>query len=203
VIGIPMDAGPLNGMDALLSTVQMPGGIPVASVAIGKAGAKNAAYLAAQMLALSDDDLAARLRAPPGPPATMNLPAAAGPTPRQLASWVALDETLAARLTEPRSRPASWVVPATPAAPPWITGGRATLAVRLTTHPLARALCRSFGFPIVSTSANRAGRPPARSALQVQLRLGDGIDYLLHGRAGPHRRPSEIIDARSGRRLRA
>jgi len=63
VIGIPMDAGPLNGMDALLSTVQMPGGIPVASVAIGKAGAKNAAYLAAQMLALSDDDLAARLRA--------------------------------------------------------------------------------------------------------------------------------------------
>jgi len=121
----------------------------------------------------------------------------------QLASWVALDETLAARLTEPRSRPASWVVPATPAAPPWITGGRATLAVRLTTHPLARALCRSFGFPIVSTSANRAGRPPARSALQVQLRLGDGIDYLLHGRAGPHRRPSEIIDARSGRRLRA
>jgi 5-(carboxyamino)imidazole ribonucleotide mutase len=62
VIGIPMDGGPLNGMDALLSTVQMPGGIPVATVAIGKAGAKNAAYLAAQMLALSDSDVAARLR---------------------------------------------------------------------------------------------------------------------------------------------
>jgi len=62
VIGVPMDAGPLNGMDALLSTVQMPGGIPVACVAIGKAGAKNAAYLAAQMLALSDTGLADRLR---------------------------------------------------------------------------------------------------------------------------------------------
>jgi 5-(carboxyamino)imidazole ribonucleotide mutase len=62
VIGIPMDGGPLNGMDALLSTVQMPGGIPVATVAIGKAGAKNAAYLAAQMLALSDSAVAARLR---------------------------------------------------------------------------------------------------------------------------------------------
>ncbi len=121
----------------------------------------------------------------------------------QLAPWVTLDEALAARLTEPRPRPASWVVPATPAAPPWITGGRDTLAVRLTGHPLARALCRAFGAPLVSTSANRAGHPPARSALQVQLRLGDGIDYLLHGRAGPHRRPSEIIDARSGRRLRA
>ena len=62
VIGIPLDAGPLQGMDALLSTVQMPGGIPVATVAVGKAGAKNAAYLAAQILALSDPDLAQRIR---------------------------------------------------------------------------------------------------------------------------------------------
>ncbi len=61
VIGVPMDGGSLQGMDALLSTVQMPGGIPVASVAIGKAGAKNAAYLAAQMLALSDSTLAKRI----------------------------------------------------------------------------------------------------------------------------------------------
>jgi 5-(carboxyamino)imidazole ribonucleotide mutase len=62
VIGVPMDAGPLNGMDALLSTVQMPGGIPVACVAIGKAGAKNAAYLAAQIVAVQDDALATRLK---------------------------------------------------------------------------------------------------------------------------------------------
>ncbi len=63
VIGIPLDAGPLQGMDALLSTVQMPGGIPVATVAVGKAGAKNAAYLAAQILALSDPEIARRIRA--------------------------------------------------------------------------------------------------------------------------------------------
>lgn len=61
VIGVPMDAGPLRGQDSLLSTVQMPGGIPVACVAIGRAGAKNAAYLAAQILALSDPALATRL----------------------------------------------------------------------------------------------------------------------------------------------
>ncbi len=61
VIGVPVDAGPLQGMDALLSTVQMPAGIPVATVAIGKAGARNAGYLAAQILALSDPDLARRL----------------------------------------------------------------------------------------------------------------------------------------------
>lgn len=57
VIGVPIDSGPLQGIDALLSTVQMPGGIPVATVAIGKSGAKNAAYLAAQILATSDAEL--------------------------------------------------------------------------------------------------------------------------------------------------
>ncbi len=61
VIGVPIDAGPLQGFDALLSTVQMPGGIPVATVAIGKAGAKNAGYLAAQILAVSDSELQQRL----------------------------------------------------------------------------------------------------------------------------------------------
>ncbi|MFT5483745.1 MAG: 5-(carboxyamino)imidazole ribonucleotide mutase [Halieaceae bacterium] len=61
VIGIPINAS-LDGLDALLSTVQMPGGIPVACVAIGKAGAKNAAYLAAQILAIGNSELAGRLR---------------------------------------------------------------------------------------------------------------------------------------------
>ena len=62
VIGAPLDAGTLGGFDALLSTVQMPGGIPVAGVAIGKAGARNAAYLAIQILALSSPLLAEALR---------------------------------------------------------------------------------------------------------------------------------------------
>jgi 5-(carboxyamino)imidazole ribonucleotide mutase len=61
VIGVPMNAS-LDGLDALLSTVQMPAGIPVATVAIGKAGAKNAAYLAVQLLSLADMPLAQRLR---------------------------------------------------------------------------------------------------------------------------------------------
>lgn len=62
VIGVPLAAGPLNGMDSLLSTVQMPKGIPVATVAIGSHGAMNAAYLAAQILALEDDTVEAKLR---------------------------------------------------------------------------------------------------------------------------------------------
>ncbi len=62
VIGVPIGGGALNGVDALYSTVQMPAGIPVATVAIGKAGAKNAGILAVQMLALADGGLAERLR---------------------------------------------------------------------------------------------------------------------------------------------
>lgn len=61
VIGIPIDSGPLQGFDALLSTAQMPGGIPVACVAIGKAGAKNAGYLAAQIIGVEDKVLHQRL----------------------------------------------------------------------------------------------------------------------------------------------
>jgi phosphoribosylaminoimidazole carboxylase PurE protein len=61
VIGVPVESGPLNGLDALLSTVQMPGGVPVATVAIGRAGARNAALLAIQILALSDSRLKGKL----------------------------------------------------------------------------------------------------------------------------------------------
>ncbi len=61
VIGVPLVAGELGGLDALLATVQMPAGIPVATVAIGKAGARNAALLAVEILALSDEALRARL----------------------------------------------------------------------------------------------------------------------------------------------
>ncbi len=63
VIGVPLDASSLGGLDALLATVQMPSGVPVATVAVGGAGAKNAAWLAAQILALSDAGLAEKLRA--------------------------------------------------------------------------------------------------------------------------------------------
>ncbi len=63
VLGIPMDNPPLGGLDALLSTVQMPGGVPVAAVAAGGGGPMNAALMAARILALSDAGLAARVRA--------------------------------------------------------------------------------------------------------------------------------------------
>jgi len=62
VIGVPLDGSPLGGLDSLLSTAQMPPGVPVATVAIGAAGAKNAGYLAARILALQDPEIQTRLR---------------------------------------------------------------------------------------------------------------------------------------------
>ena len=62
VIGVPMKGGAMDGMDAMLSTVQMPSGMPVATVALGKAGAVNAAYLAIQILAITDKELAVKLQ---------------------------------------------------------------------------------------------------------------------------------------------
>lgn len=62
ILGVPMESGPLKGEDALLSTVMMPAGMPVGTVAIGKAGATNAAYLAIQIMALQDDELQVKLQ---------------------------------------------------------------------------------------------------------------------------------------------
>jgi len=98
--------------------------------------------------------------------------------------------------------PFTWLLPATPNTPPWLTGDHDTLAVRVTAHPVAAALCRAAGFPLVSTSANRAGRPPARSALQVHLRLREEVDDILNGPLGGLGRPTEIRDARTGALIR-
>lgn len=99
--------------------------------------------------------------------------------------------------------PVTWLLPARPEVPEWLRGEHTTLAVRVTAHPLAAALCEAFGGPIVSTSANYAGNHAARSALQLQREMGEDIDYILHGKVGDQLRPTEIRDAVSGRIVRS
>jgi len=99
--------------------------------------------------------------------------------------------------------PHTWILPASARVPVWLTGGSGGIAVRVTAHPLAARLCRAFGGPLVSTSANTSGRPPARTALQARRALGKRVDYFLPGATGGAARPSEIRDARDGRLLRA
>jgi L-threonylcarbamoyladenylate synthase len=99
--------------------------------------------------------------------------------------------------------PHTWLLPAAPHCPTWLTGRHATLAVRVTAHPVAAALCRAAGMPLVSTSANRAGHPPARTALRVRRCCGAEVDYIVPGPTGGLRRPTAIRDARSGELVRA
>ncbi len=110
--------------------------------------------------------------------------------------------TLRARLEATWPGPVTWVVPARAECPHWLTGARDTLAVRITAHPLAAALCRSFGGALISTSANVAGRPPAKTPLAVRRAFGGAVDVVLSGATGKSPRPTPIYDARNGQPLR-
>ncbi len=120
----------------------------------------------------------------------------------QLEGWIAPTPAERQRLSAAAARPVSWVVRTGPLAYPLLTGDRPTLAVRVTTHPVAAALCQLSGVPLVSTSANRHGRPPARTALAVRRSLGPQLDLVVAGAAGGERRPSEIRNAATGAVLR-
>lgn len=108
-----------------------------------------------------------------------------------------------ARLAATWPGPYTWLIPARTDTPRWLRGRHDTLAVRVTAHPLAAALCRTCGHALVSTSANFSGRPPARTALAVRRRLGRNIDALLPSPTGGAAKPTEIRDLRSGQRIRA
>ena len=115
-------------------------------------------------------------------------------------SYAAEDIPRAIRATWPG--PVTWLLPVADATPDWLTGGRDTIAVRVTAHPVASALCRTCAMALVSTSANLSGRPPARRALQVRLAFGARLDYVVHGSVGPSPRPTPIRDAATGRFIR-
>lgn len=98
--------------------------------------------------------------------------------------------------------PVTWVVPAAPDVPEQLTGGRETIAVRVSDHPVVQALCRAADSALISTSANRSGQPPAINARQARLRFGLEVDEVVPGRVGGLDGPTEIRDALSGNILR-
>jgi L-threonylcarbamoyladenylate synthase len=109
---------------------------------------------------------------------------------------------IAAQLRASWPGPVTWLVPAAPQVPHWLTGGRDTIAVRVTAHAPAADLCRAFGGALVSTSANRSGRAPARTALRTRLLFGPELDAVLTGSVGGLARPTAIYDARTGAVIR-
>ena len=95
----------------------------------------------------------------------------------------------------------TWVVP-NQEFPAWITGGLDTVAIRVPAHAQARALAARFGGPLVSTSANLSGWPPARAELTARRHFGRTVDYVLPGATAGRRGPSRIRVAEDGRELR-
>jgi len=98
--------------------------------------------------------------------------------------------------------PVTWVLKARPRVPRWLSGGRDSVAVRLTDHDLARRLCARVGQALVSTSANVSRRPPLRDLRRVRRELGRAVDYVLAGELGGLANPTVIKDGRTGRILR-
>lgn len=99
--------------------------------------------------------------------------------------------------------PATWVFPASDHCPMWISGERDTVAIRVTAHPVAAELCLAWGGALVSTSANRSGRAPARSVSAVRLQFPQQLDALLPGALGGLAGPTPIRQVITGHLLRA
>ncbi|WP_256645866.1 Sua5/YciO/YrdC/YwlC family protein [Thermomonas paludicola] len=123
----------------------------------------------------------------------------------QLAPYVdmaALDDVQRAAVRASWPGPNTWIVPASATAPGWITGAHDGIAVRVTAHPVVRALCDGFGGALVSTSANIASEPSPCTRAALDPRILDGVDAVADGETSGRLQPSTIRDARSGLSLR-
>ena len=95
----------------------------------------------------------------------------------------------------------TWVLPAKEGVPDWVTGGRKTVAIRVSDHPVVQALCLAYGQPLVSTSANITSQAPAMSCLDIQT-IFKGKIPCVEGRLGGLDKPTQIKEAKTGRVLR-
>lgn len=123
----------------------------------------------------------------------------------QLQEYIDLSQLSAEQLEKVEASwpgPFTWIMPARPSTPAWLTGRFDTLAVRVSGHPQVQALCRAYGKPLVSTSANLTGEEPARSTAEIGTPLADMLAYILPGEVGGQANPSEIKDARTGAVIR-
>jgi L-threonylcarbamoyladenylate synthase len=121
----------------------------------------------------------------------------------QCLPYVALGSDELQPLALPAERPTTWLVPAGEFCPSWIRGRHATVAIRITDHPLVARVCAGIDAPLVSTSANRSGRPTARSALLVRRQFGDQLDFIVGGYRTGGNRPSQIKSLAGGQILRS
>ncbi|MEO7431478.1 MAG: Sua5/YciO/YrdC/YwlC family protein [Dokdonella sp.] len=124
----------------------------------------------------------------------------------QLTSYIDFTATPSAAVDRARATwpgPHTWIFPRSLHVPGWIAGSHAGIALRVTAHPSASALCRAFGAALVSTSANRHGEVPAMSASDVEQIFTNEVAAILNGDVGGLERPTTIRDAISGALVRS
>lgn len=119
----------------------------------------------------------------------------------QLFGWTELPADKSLPDPDPE-HPVTWVVPPGPLVSPLLRGFHENLAVRITTNPTARMLCTVVNSPLVSTSANLSGMPPARTRFALRKQFAGIVDYVVPGDCGPASGPSQIRDFATGRILR-
>lgn len=123
-------------------------------------------------------------------------------SPEQLDGWVSLPENSELPKPDP-GHPVTWIVPPGPLVDPLLRGEHAGLAVRVTSNPIAAAICDAVDSPIVSTSANVSGKPTARNRYVLRRQFSRRVDYIVPGDCGPASGPSEIRDFVTGKILRS
>jgi L-threonylcarbamoyladenylate synthase len=114
-----------------------------------------------------------------------------------------VDGDLKARAMSAWPGPVTWLFPRSSRVPDWLAGDHETIALRISAHPVCRALCEAFGGAIVSTSANPAGAEPARDPVAVERYFGSDLCGIVEGALGGDTRPSEIRDLLTGQVVRA
>jgi len=119
----------------------------------------------------------------------------------QLADWIGISVEKIPD-ADP-AKPVSWIVATAPSVSTLVRGGHKDIAVRVTTNPIARALCEAVNSPLVSTSANLAGVAPTRNRLILRRTFAGCVDYMVPGDCGPASGPSEIRNLSTGEVLRA
>ncbi len=119
-----------------------------------------------------------------------------------LIDWSALPGERRSRIEADWPGPVTWTLPATSKVPVWIRGRFPTVAVRISAHSVMQALCRAFDGPVVSTSANRSGQPPALGCDQAVGSFGEALAGCVEGALGGHAGPTPIYDGLTGAPLR-
>ncbi len=120
----------------------------------------------------------------------------------QLDPYLQLTDEIVSRVQASLPEPVTWIIPVQPWVPQWLTGKHSSLAIRVTSHPIARLLCEENNGPLVSTSANTNAKPPATKPWQVSKNLETNELFIVPGEVGNLKQATAIFDVLSQQKIR-